>query len=53
MTGALFFLLFNSWKNRLIMRIRRLKKPKYLAGAAMGAVYFYFYFYRYLFHCLN
>ncbi len=50
MTGAFFFLLFNSWKNRVEMRIRRLKQPKYLAGAVMGGAYFYFYFYRYLFH---
>ncbi len=49
MTGAFFYLLFNSWKNRLAMRIRRLKQPKYLAGAIMGGAYFYFYFYRYLF----
>lgn len=47
MTGALFFLLFNSWKNRALMRIRRLKKPKYLFGAIVGALYFYFYFFRF------
>ena len=48
MIGALFFLLFNSWKNRLRMRIRRLKRPKYLVGAIVGALYVYFYFFRFL-----
>src|SRR5258706_13765129 len=48
MIGALFFLLFNSWKNRLRMRIRRLKQPKYLIGAIVGALYIYFYFFRFL-----
>ncbi|HEX4645259.1 MAG TPA: putative ABC exporter domain-containing protein [Verrucomicrobiae bacterium] len=48
MIGALFFLVFNSWKNRLRMRIRRLKQPKYLIGAMVGALYIYFYFFRFL-----
>jgi ABC-2 type transport system permease protein len=48
MIAALCFLMFHSWKNRLAMRIRRLKQPKYLIGALAGAVYFYLYFYRYL-----
>ncbi len=50
MTGALFFLVFNSWKNRLAMRIRRLKQPKYLLGAIVGGAYFYFYFGHFLFN---
>jgi ABC-2 type transport system permease protein len=44
--GALFYYQFNSWRNRLQMRIRRLKQPKYLAGAIVGGLYFYFYFFR-------
>ena len=48
MTGALLFLLLHSWKNRLWMRFRRLRQPKYLAGAAVGLIYAYFYFYRFL-----
>ncbi len=47
MTGALFYLFFHSWKNRTAMRIRRLKRPKYLAGAIVGGLYFYFYFFRF------
>ena len=46
MIGALFYLLFTSWKNRLLWRIRRLKQPKYLVGAIVGAGYFYFFFLR-------
>ena len=48
MTGALFYLIFNSSKNRMMMRIRRLKQPKYLVGALVGGLYFYSYFFRYL-----
>lgn len=49
MTGALLFLQYHSLKNRSLMRLKRLKKPKYLVGAIVGALYFYFYFFRYLF----
>ena len=49
MIGALLYLQLESIKNRLRMRLRRLKKPKYLAGAAVGAAYFYFFFFRNLF----
>src|SRR2546427_11931146 len=49
MIGALIYLQMQSIKNRLRMRLRRLKKPKYLAGAAVGAAYFYFFFFRNLF----
>jgi len=48
MIAVLSFLLFHSWKNRMAMRIRRLKQPKYLFGALFGAAYFYLYFFRYL-----
>src|SRR5438477_47398 len=49
MIGALIYLQMQSIKNRLRMRLRRLKKPTYLAGAAVGGVYFYFFFFRNLF----
>src|SRR2546426_4098990 len=49
MIGALIYLQMQSIKNRLRMRLRRLKKPKYLAGAAVGGAYFYFFFFRNLF----
>jgi ABC-2 type transport system permease protein len=44
--GALCYLQFNSVKNRLAMRIRRLRQPKYLVGAIIGGLYFYFYLLR-------
>ena len=53
MTGALLFLQYHSLKNRTLMRLRRLKKPKYLVGAIVGVLYFYFYFFRYLFGLPN
>ncbi len=53
MTGALLFLQYHSLKNRTLMRLRRLKQPKYLVGAIVGALYFYFYFFRYLFGLPN
>ena len=30
------------------MRLKRLRRPKYLVGGIVGALYFYFYFFRYL-----
>lgn len=48
MIAALFYLQFHSIKNRLVMRIKRLKQPKYLFGAIAGGLYFYFYFFRYV-----
>jgi ABC-2 type transport system permease protein len=50
MTGALFYLLVNSWKNRTWMRIRRLKQPKYLIGGIIGLLYFFGYVGRWMFH---
>ena len=44
MIAALCFLMFHSWKNRLTMRIRRLKQPKYLFGALFGAASIWQYF---------
>ncbi len=50
MAGALFYLLFQSWKNRLTWRVRRMKQPKYLVGALAGALYFaYVCSFRFLF----
>jgi len=49
MFSALIYLQFHSIKNRLVSRFKRLKQPKYLVGAIVGALYFYFYFFRYLF----
>ena len=46
---ALFYLQYHSIMNRLVMRVKRLKKPKYLVSAIFGALYVYFYFFRYLF----
>lgn len=49
MIAALFYLQYQSSRNRLITRFKRLKQPKYLIGAIAGGLYFYFYFFRYLF----
>jgi hypothetical protein len=49
MIGALLYLQFHSITNRLAMRFKRLKQPKYLVGGIVGGIYFYFYFFRYLF----
>jgi hypothetical protein len=49
MIAALFYLQIHSARNRLIVRVKRLKQPKYLIGAIVGGAYFYFYFFRYLF----
>jgi ABC-2 type transport system permease protein len=52
MISALFYLQCNSVKNRLIARLRRLKRPKYLVSAVIGAAFFYFYFFRLIPHSL-
>jgi len=49
MVLALIYLQFHSFKNRTVMRVKRLKQPKYLLGAIAGVLYFYFYFYRWMF----
>ncbi len=46
MLGALLYLRLTSLKNLLLSRLRRLRQPKYLAGAAVGIAYFYFFFFR-------
>lgn len=49
MFSALLYLQFHTVKNRTWMRLKRLKQPKYLAGAIVGGLYFYYYFFRHLF----
>jgi ABC-2 type transport system permease protein len=49
MFSALLYLQYHSVKNRILMRLKRLKQPKYLFGALVGGLYFYFYFFRYAF----
>ena len=48
MLRALFYLQYHSVKNRTVLRLKRLKQPKYLIGLIFGAFYFYFYFFRFL-----
>jgi putative ABC exporter len=49
MIAALIYLQANSFRNRVRSWLKRLKHPKYLAGAVVGGAYFYFYFFRHLF----
>ncbi len=44
--NALGYLVTRSFVNGITFRLRRLKQPKYLLGAILGAAYFYFYFGR-------
>ena len=46
MLSALLYLRFTSLKNWLRLRLLRLKQPKYLVGAIVGAAYFWFFFFR-------
>ncbi|HEU4590817.1 MAG TPA: putative ABC exporter domain-containing protein [Steroidobacteraceae bacterium] len=46
LVGALWYLRVTSIVGRVRSRLRRLKQPKYLAGALVGAVYFYLVFFR-------
>lgn len=48
MIAALAYLQWHTVKNRLTMRVKRLKQPKYLFGALVGGLYFYWYFFRVL-----
>jgi hypothetical protein len=50
MNGALVFLVTRSLANVVLFRLKRLRQPKYFAGALIGAAYFYFYFFRFLLH---
>src|SRR5215475_9403669 len=49
MVQALLYLQSCSILNRLRRQLKRLKQPKYVVFAVVGALYFYFYFFRYLF----
>jgi ABC-2 type transport system permease protein len=46
MIRALLYLRIRSLQNRLFSTARRLRQPKYLMGAIVGAAYFYFFFFR-------
>jgi hypothetical protein len=46
--SALLYLEWRSLTNRVLVRLKRLKQPKYLVGGIVGAIWFYFYFFRYL-----
>ncbi|MEI7821559.1 MAG: putative ABC exporter domain-containing protein [Verrucomicrobiota bacterium] len=46
--NALGYLVTRSFVNGVLFRLRRLRQPKYLLGAILGAAYFYFYFGRFL-----
>lgn len=46
MVGALWYLRVHSIIGRVKSRLKRLKQPKYLAGAVVGAIYFYLVFFR-------
>lgn len=46
LVGALWYLRVTSIIGLVKSRLRRLKQPKYLAGAVVGALYFYFVFFR-------
>src|SRR5580765_3207961 len=42
MLNASFYIAWCSTKNRVRMRLRRLREPRYLIGAIAGIAYFYF-----------
>jgi len=45
MIGASVYIIVCTAKNRLRVRLRRLKQPRYLIGAVVGAAYIYFSFF--------
>src|SRR5262249_2331037 len=49
MTGAFWFITFRSFKNRLMLRLRRLREPRYLIGFIAGLSSLWFMFLRRLF----
>ena len=53
MFTALFYLQWQSFRNRMVTRFKRLRQPKYLFGAVVGGLYVYFYFFRYLYSTVN
>jgi len=46
MLGALLYLRITSIRNLAVYRVRRLRQPKYLIGAAVAVAYIYFFFLR-------
>lgn len=46
MIGAFCYLQFTTFRNRLAERLKRLRQPKYLIGAVVGAAYLYLVFFR-------
>lgn len=46
MIGALIYLQVAQWRNRVISRLRRLRKPQYLIGSLLAVAYFFFFFIR-------
>jgi len=42
----LLYLTWHSFKNRLRVRVQRLREPRYLLGFVVGLAYFYFIFFR-------
>ena len=46
MVAASFYILVRSTRNRIVVRLRRLREPRYLFGAVIGAAYLYFAVYR-------
>ena len=49
MVGAFFYLTLCSMRNRLRVRLQRLRQPRYVAGLIVGVLYFYRFAFRYLF----
>ncbi|HYM21969.1 MAG TPA: putative ABC exporter domain-containing protein [Vicinamibacterales bacterium] len=45
MIGASLYITLCSAKNRILQRLRRLREPRYLIGAVVGAAYIYFSFF--------
>ena len=46
MVGASLYILVRSTRNRIAVRLRRLREPRYLFGAVIGAAYLYFAVFR-------
>ncbi|MEP7308176.1 MAG: putative ABC exporter domain-containing protein [Acidobacteriota bacterium] len=46
MLSASLYIIICTARNRLLMRVRRLREPRYLIGAIAGAAYFYFAVFR-------
>lgn len=46
MTGAFWYLIRTSMRNRLTRQVKRLRNPRYALAFALGLVYFWFFFLR-------